>query len=84
MNISSSNQTGSYGNRSVSIEISGLCNNDISHTSNYTIKVPFSRMSRTMQGINRMGAKVVGVSVGGSSSASHSSSSSASSSEAED
>ena len=75
MNISSSNATGSYGNRSVTIEVSGLCNNDISHTSNYTVKVPFSRMSNTMQGINRMGARVVGVSVAGEKIASPTSSS---------
>ncbi|MEL7086535.1 MAG: phycobilisome linker polypeptide [Cyanobacteria bacterium P01_A01_bin.3] len=65
MNVSSGQGTGSYGNRTVAIEVSGLCDMGITRTSNYTIKVPFSRMSQTMQTINRSGAKVIGVTVPG-------------------
>ncbi|NEO33629.1 MAG: rod-capping linker protein [Symploca sp. SIO3C6] len=50
-----------YNSRSVVIEVAGLCRQDIMRTSNYTVKVPYSRMSKTMQGVMRMGGKVVGV-----------------------
>ena len=73
MNVSSGQSTGSYGNRTVAIEVSGLCNMDINRTSSYTIKVPFSRMSSAMQSINHSGAKVVGVSVLGTGSSADSS-----------
>ena len=65
MNVSSGQGTGSYGSRTVAIEVSGLCNMGINRTSNYTIKVPYGRMSQTMQTINRSGTKVVGVTVPG-------------------
>ncbi len=69
MNVSSGQGTGSYGNRTVTIEVAGLCDMGITRTSNYTIKVPYSRMSQTMQTINRSGAKVVGVTLPGASAA---------------
>ncbi len=51
------------GDRTVRLEVSGLCQQDLSHTSNYTVTVPYNSMSSTMQNISRMGGKVVGVKV---------------------
>lgn len=53
-----------YGSRTVAIEVTGLCRQDVMRTSNYTVKVPYSRMSQTIQNINRMGGKVASVSLG--------------------
>lgn len=50
-----------YDNRTVTIEVTGLCRQETSHTSNYAVKVPFNRMSQAMQNINRLGGKVAGV-----------------------
>lgn len=54
-----------YGSRTVSIEATGVRRQDVMRTSNYTIKVPYSRMSQTIQNISRMGGKVVTVSLEG-------------------
>jgi hypothetical protein len=54
------------GDRSVRIEVSGLCQQPTSKRSNYTVTVPYQSMSRTIQTISRMGGKVVGVQVGNS------------------
>ena len=51
------------GDRTVRLEVAGMCQQNISHTSNYTITVPYNSMSSTMQSISRMGGKVVGVQV---------------------
>jgi phycocyanin-associated, rod len=53
----------SYSSRTVEIEVTGVCHQDIMRTSNYKVKVPYSRMSQTMQRINRMGGKVAKVSL---------------------
>ncbi|MEN9565247.1 MAG: rod linker polypeptide CpcD [Cyanobacteriota bacterium] len=53
-----------YGNRTIAIEVTGVCRQDVMRTSNYTVKVPYSRMSQTIQSINRMGGKVAGISLG--------------------
>ncbi|WP_019507518.1 phycobilisome linker polypeptide [Pleurocapsa sp. PCC 7319] len=53
-----------YGSRTVAIEVTGVCRQDIARTSNYTVKVPYSRMSQTIQNINRLGGKVASVSLG--------------------
>jgi hypothetical protein len=52
------------GDRSVRIEVSGLCQQPTSKRSNYTVTVPYQSMSKTIQTISRMGGKVVGVQVG--------------------
>lgn len=57
-----------YDNRSVVIEVTGMCCQEISRTSNYKMKVPYSSMSQVMQNIMRMGGKVKNVSVEGASS----------------
>lgn len=54
-----------YGSRTVAISVTGLCHQDVMRTSNYTVKVPYSRMSQTIQNISRMGGKVASISLGG-------------------
>ena len=51
----------SYGSRTVAIEVTGVCRQDIMKTANYTIKVPHYRRSQAMQNIHRMGAKVANI-----------------------
>ena len=58
------NNVSTYGSRTIAIEVTGVCRQDIMRTSNYTVKVPYSRMSQTIQSINRMGGKVAGISLG--------------------
>lgn len=50
-----------YASRTVVIEVTGVCCQDISRTSNYSVKVPYSQMSRTIQSVSRMGGKVANV-----------------------
>ncbi len=57
-----------YGSRTVAIEVTGVCCQSVARTSNYTVKVPYSRMSQTIQNISRMGGKVAGISLGGTAS----------------
>lgn len=52
-----------YGSRTVAIKVTGVCRQDVMRTSNYTVRVPYSRMSQTIQNISRMGGKVVGISL---------------------
>ncbi|MGL5943163.1 MAG: phycobilisome linker polypeptide [Waterburya sp.] len=54
-----------YCSRTVAIEVTGICRQSMARTSNYTIKVPYSRMSQTIQNINRMGGKIASVSLVG-------------------
>ncbi len=53
-----------YGNRTIAIEVTGMCHQDVMRSSNYTVKVPYSRMSQTIQNISRMGGKVANISLG--------------------
>lgn len=50
-----------YANRTFIIEVTEVCRQDISRTSNYSVKVPYSQMSRTIQSVSRMGGKVANV-----------------------
>ncbi len=61
-----------YGNRTIAIEVTGMCHQDVMRNSNYTIKVPYSRMSQTIQNISRMGGKVANVSLGETAAPAHS------------
>lgn len=63
-----------YGGRTVAIRVTGVCRQDVMRTSNYTVKVPYSRMSQTIQNINRLGGKVAGISLGNDAAASSESS----------
>ncbi len=47
-----------YSARTVMLEVTGVCRQDVSRTSSYTIKVPYNRLSQTMQSVQRMGGKV--------------------------
>lgn len=49
--------TSSYDNRTAIIEITGACG-DLVRNSNYTLKVPYNRMSDTVKQIHRMGRKI--------------------------
>lgn len=62
-----------YGSRTVAIEVTGVCRQDIMRTSNYTVKVPYSRMSQTIQNINRLGGKIASISLEAASSVSETS-----------
>ena len=66
-----------YGGRTIAIEVTGVRRQDVMRTSNYTIKVPYSRMSQTIKNINRLGGKVASVSLGNDPTASSESSASA-------
>lgn len=55
----------SYNNRTITIAISGLCNQATSRHSNYVIQIPYSRLSTTMKSIGRSGAKIVSVTLNG-------------------
>ena len=57
------NNISGYGSRTVAIEVTGVCRQELMRTSNYTVKVPYSRMSQTIQNINRMGGKVANISL---------------------
>ena len=50
-----------YGSRTVEIAVTGVCRQDIMRLSNYTVKIPYSRMSQTIKNINQMGGKVAKV-----------------------
>ncbi len=50
-----------YNNRTVTIEVSGVCQQSVMKTSNYKVQVAYSQMSQALQNINRQGGKVVSV-----------------------
>ena len=51
------NNTSSYENRTAIIEVTGALG-DLVRNSNYTLKVPYSRLSDTVKQIHRMGRKI--------------------------
>ena len=53
-----------HDSRTVTIEVTGLCHQEVMRTSNYKLKVPYSRMSQTIQNIKLMGGKVAGIYLG--------------------
>lgn len=63
MTISRTTSTSGYNSRPVTIEVEGVCRQDILKRSNYTIRVPYAQMSSTIQGIIKMGGKVSKVSL---------------------
>lgn len=58
MTTTGATSTSNYNSRTIEIEVTGVCRQDVMKTSNYTVKVPYNRMSQTMQSISRMGGKV--------------------------
>ncbi len=72
MNVLSQSETSDYQNRTVTIEVTGARRQSVMKQGSYQIKVPYSRMSQTMQTIHRRGDRVVSVAVvGGNPSAAH-------------
>ena len=63
MNTTGTSGVSSYRNRTVSIQVTGVCRQDVAKTSAYEVKVPFSQMNQAMQAISRMGGKVSAISV---------------------
>ncbi|MEM6599553.1 MAG: phycobilisome linker polypeptide [Cyanobacteria bacterium P01_D01_bin.36] len=61
MNTLGSAGISDYQSRTVTIEVSGVCQQSVLKTGNYTVRVPYSQMSRAMQSINRQGGKVASV-----------------------
>ncbi|NER30420.1 MAG: hypothetical protein F6J89_23050 [Symploca sp. SIO1C4] len=51
---------GDYNSRIVSIEVTGICHKGM-RTSNYTLKVPYNRLSQAMQYLKRLGGTIVSV-----------------------
>lgn len=49
-----------YNSRTIIIEVTGALGNLV-RTSNYTLKVPYNRMSEKVRQINRMGQKIVSI-----------------------
>jgi len=50
------------GDRPVMISVAGSCSST-SHQTNYTVKVPYSSMARTIQVITKQGGKITNVTV---------------------
>lgn len=61
MTTTGTTSVSNYSNRTVVIEVTGVCRQDIMKTSNYTVKVPYNRMQQTLQNIYSMGGKVANV-----------------------
>ena len=61
MNVLGTSGVSDYQNRTITIEVTGLAQQSVMKTSNYTVRVPYSQMSQTMQSINRQGGKVASV-----------------------
>ena len=59
-----SNTVSGVGSSTVVFTVEGVCNQDLSRTSNYTVKVPFSQMNETYKSIGRSGGKITAVQVG--------------------
>lgn len=57
MTTTGNTSSSDYNNRSILLEVTGLCGQNI-RTSNYTLKVPYSRMAETIKRITKMGGKV--------------------------
>jgi hypothetical protein len=51
------------GDRMVRLEIAGSRQSSIRRTTHYTLTVPYSSLSRTIQTLGRTGGKIVGVQV---------------------
>jgi CpcD/allophycocyanin linker domain len=51
------------GDRMVRLEITGIRQSSICHTSNYTLTVPYNSLSRTIQNLGKTGGKIIGVQV---------------------
>jgi phycocyanin-associated, rod len=50
-----------YQNRTVTIDVTGVCQQSVLKTSNYQLKIPYSQMSQALQSIHRQGGKVASI-----------------------
>ena len=64
MSIASGNSVSDRASQTVVFTVEGVCQQDVSKTSNYTVKVPFSQMNAAYRSIGRSGGKIVSVQVG--------------------
>ncbi|MFK8185884.1 MAG: phycobilisome linker polypeptide [Phormidesmis sp.] len=69
MNILGTSEISDYQGRTVTVEVTGVCQQAVNKTGSYTVHVPFRQLSQTMQRINRQGSKVASVSLLGKASA---------------
>ena len=53
-----------YNRRTVAIEVTGLCHQNVMRESMYTLKVPYSSLTFTLQSIRRMGGMIANVTIG--------------------
>ena len=65
MNTLGSAEISDYQGRTVTIGVTGVCQQSVSKTGSYQIRVPFRQMSQAMQTINRQGGKVASVQIMG-------------------
>lgn len=57
----SSNSLSNYGNRTVTLEVTGICNQQVMRTGTCTMTTSYNRLSQTIKGVHRMGGKVARV-----------------------
>ena len=69
MNTLGSTAISDYQDRTVTIDVAGVCQQSVLKNGNYRVRVPFSQMSQALQTINHQGGKVASVQVLGNSSA---------------
>jgi CpcD/allophycocyanin linker domain len=48
----------SYGSRSVTLEVTGICNQQVMRTGTCTMTTSYNRLSQTIKGVHRLGGKV--------------------------
>lgn len=65
MTTTGSASVSDYGGRSVIIDVAGVARQDVSKTSNYQVKVPYSQINAGIRNIARLGGKVTKVTVVG-------------------
>jgi len=51
--------------RQVTVQVTGIVNNDYLRSADAILKIPYSRMNETMRMVQRMGGRITGVSVSG-------------------
>ncbi|MEM6450579.1 MAG: phycobilisome linker polypeptide [Cyanobacteria bacterium P01_D01_bin.105] len=61
MNILGTSEISDYQGRTVTVEVTGVCQQAVNKTASYTVHVPYSQLSQTIQRISRQGSKVAAV-----------------------
>lgn len=65
MNTLGSTGISDYQSRTVTIGVTGVCQQSVLKTGNYQVRVPFSQMSQALQTINHQGGKVASIQLAG-------------------